>query len=264
MKSILPDGRPALTALIYGGDLQQVKEETAKIIQQGADIIGFMLESYESDCSTEEGLKELIDAAQGKPIYVTDYLRGNTNPDLTDDDLHNTLMLALKLSKGKSNVLIDVRTDMYDSVKGELTLNEAAIEKQMKFIDEVHNEGGKVLMSCHIIEGFATPEHILFIAQEHQRRGADISKIVVPAPTEDDLFTNYEVSLKLRKELDIPYLFLCGGDFCYKHRRLNGALGSCMMLVRENSHTNQLEPTISEIQQVLTSLGYFDKKDESN
>ena len=50
MKSILPDGRPALTALIYGGDLQQVKEETAKIIQQGADIIGFMLESYESDC----------------------------------------------------------------------------------------------------------------------------------------------------------------------------------------------------------------------
>ena len=29
MKSILPDGRPALTALIYGGDLQQVKEETA-------------------------------------------------------------------------------------------------------------------------------------------------------------------------------------------------------------------------------------------
>ena len=77
MKAFFKNDRPAITALIYGGDMQKVKAETAKVIEQGVDIIGYMLESYEAECHTESGMKELIELAHGMPIYITDYIRGN-------------------------------------------------------------------------------------------------------------------------------------------------------------------------------------------
>ena len=49
-------------------------------------------------------------------------------------------MLFLKLSKGKSAVFIDVRTDMFDPVKDEFTLNETAIQKQEDFIKAIHDK----------------------------------------------------------------------------------------------------------------------------
>ena len=259
MDAFVKKDRPSITALIYGGDMQKVKAETAKVIEQGVDIIGYMLESYEAEWHTESGMKKLIELAHGMPIYITDYIRGNKyKEDITDEELENQLMLFLKLSKGKSAVLIDVRTDMFDPVKDEFTLNETAIQKQEDFIKAIHDNGGKVIMSSHSLESVSTAERVLYIAQEQQRRGADISKIVVTAPTEKDLFTNYEISLKLKKELSIPYLFLCNGDFCYRHRRLSAPLGSCMILVRENSLINESQPTVAEAKELLKCLAYYD------
>lgn len=60
---ILTDDRPAITALIYGGNIKKVKDETAKVIEQEANIVGPMLEGYASECRTEKGLKELINEA---------------------------------------------------------------------------------------------------------------------------------------------------------------------------------------------------------
>lgn len=261
MKEFLKGDRPSITALIYFGDIEKVKAETAAVIEQGADIIGYMLEGYEPECHTESGMRELIEAAHGMPIYITDYANGNKyKEDVTDEELKNQLMLFLELSKGKSPVLIDVRTDMYDRVKGEFTLSETAIRRQMDFIDEIHANGGKVLMSSHSFDSVSTPERVLYLAQEQQRRGADIAKIVVTAPTEKDLFENYEISLRLKKELNIPYLFLCGGDFSYRHRRLSAPLGSCMTLVRENSFVNEVQPTVAEAREIFKCLGYYDNK----
>ena len=259
MNSILPGNRPAITALIYERDIQKIKNEIKAVTEQGADIVGLMLEGYDVQCHSEKGMKTLIESAQGKPIYITDYLRGNINKNVTDEDIHDELMLFLELSKGKSRVIADVRTDMYDPAIREITLNEKAIEKHIKFIKEIHDNGGKVLMSSHVFDEVLSAEDVIFIAKEQQRRGADIAKIVTVAKTEEDLFLNYEISLKLRKKLDIPYLFLCGGEFCYKHRRLSAPLGSCMVLARENTLTGQIQPTVSEAIEVLKCLGYYNK-----
>ena len=261
MNEFLRGNRPSITALIYFGGIEKVKVETAAVIEQGADIIGYMFESYDAECHTESAMNELIDAAHGMPIYITNYMKGNKyKADITDEELKDELMLFLKLSKGKSPVLIDVRTDMFDPLKDEFTLNETAIQRQKDFIKEIHDNGGKVLMSSHKLDGVSSAERILYLAQEQQRRGADIAKIVVTAPTKKDLFENYEISLRLKKKLNIPYLFLCGGDFSYRHRRLSAPLGSCMTLVRENSFVNEVQPTVGEMREIFKCLGYYDNK----
>jgi hypothetical protein len=57
--------------------------------------------------------------------------------------------------------------DYFDRTEGELTMNEDAIKKQMKLIDELHGKGAEVLMSSHVLK-YTPAERVLEIALEHQ------------------------------------------------------------------------------------------------
>ena len=62
----------------------------------------------------------------------------------------------------------------------------------MKLIDDLHERGAEVLMSSHILK-YTPAERVLEIALEHQRRGADICKIVTGAETMEQQIENLKI-----------------------------------------------------------------------
>lgn len=150
--------------------------------------------------------------------------------------------------------LCDVMGDMYCKDPEELTSDSQAIGKQMKLIEEFHARGAQVLMSSHVNK-FISAERVLEIASEHRRRGADVSKIVTHADNMEQQIENLRITNLLKEKLDIPFLFLSGGE-CLIHRRLGILLGCCMSLcvceLAENSDNPQ--PLITEQREIRDKI----------
>jgi len=84
------------------------------------------------------------------------------------------------------------------------------------------------LMSSHI-KKFTPAERVLEVAREHERRGADICKIVTGASTMAEQIENLRIIDLLKQNLSIPFRFLAGGESRIL-RRVGGEIGSCMYL----------------------------------
>ena len=126
-------------------------------------------------------------------------------------------------------------------------MDQAAIDKQMKLIDRLHEKGAEVLMSSHVLQ-FTPAERVLEIALEHQRRGADICKIVTGAGTMEQQLENLKIIHLLKETLQIPFLFLSGGE-CHILRRIGGELGCCMYLCvyEHDEFATQAQPLLKNV-----------------
>ena len=180
-------------------------------------------EQLKSEYRTKEVYKDLFAYAKDKPVYVTNY-RHTSNEGKTDD------MLAAELVElaGCGADLCDVMGDYFDRQPDEVAVDKTAIEKQKELIRKIHDKGAKVLMSSHVLK-YIPAEKVLEIALEHQKRGADICKIVTGADTMEQQLENLKIINMLKENLKIPFLFLCGGE-CRILRRIGGELGCCMYL----------------------------------
>ena len=117
----------------------------------------------------------------------------------------------------------------------------------MKLIDSLHEVGAEVLMSSHVLK-FTPAERVLEIALAHQARGADISKIVVGASDMAEQIENLRIINLLKENLEIPFLFLSGGE-CRIIRRIGGEIGCCMYLsVAEHDElSTPAQPLLADI-----------------
>lgn len=203
-------------------------EETCLLIRNasydGADAWGIQIENIKPEDQTEANIRAIVSCTNNMPIYATNY-RGGKNVGRSDDDLAEGLKQLVRCGV----TLVDVMGDYYDPTPGELTENPAAVEKQMKLIDEIHAMGGEVLMSSHVCR-FIPAEEVLRIAKAHEARGADICKIVTAANSVEEEMENLRIITLLKQELHIPFLFLCGGSQCKRHRQLGALFGCCMWL----------------------------------
>ena len=169
--------------------------------------------------------RKLFAAAEGLPIYVTNY-RGHENTGKTDETLAQELLELADCGA----TLCDMMGDFYDPQPGELTTDERAVEKQMRLIEEIHAHGAEVLMSSHV-KKYLPEERVVEILQAHERRGADIAKLVVGDTTMEELTENLRLCAALREKLGIPYLFLSGKQGGVM-RRVGPMLGVCCWLCR--------------------------------
>lgn len=192
-------------------------------IAQGAE--GFCLLTCEMNPEerTEENFEKIFDAMQERPVYVTNYRRG-LNEEKSDEELAEGL---LKLA-GCGASLCDVMGDLFDPNPSEMTENPDAVRKQIRLIQELHETGAEVIMSSHIFQ-FTPAEKILRMALNQQNRGVDIVKIVSGAKTMEEQLENIRITYLLKKELQIPFIFL-SIDECELHRRIGPQLGCCMYL----------------------------------
>lgn len=231
-----------LTVMVQADNPQRIRELVNLSIPDGAEAFGMQFEQLKPEYRKKEVYYRLFSCTKNRPVYVTDY-RSKENLGKTDDILAEEL---LELAECGAD-LCDVMGDYFDKQPDEVAVDATAIRKQMELIQAIHEKGSKVLMSSHIYK-FTPAERVLEIALEHQRRGADISKIVTGAKTMDEQVENLKIICLLKKTLKIPFLFLCGGE-CTVLRRVGGELGCCVYLCvyEHDKFATPVQPLLSDV-----------------
>ena len=215
--------KPVLTCMVQAHTAERVKELIDLSLPEGAEAFGMQFCRMRAEDRTPEVYKMLFDYAGDKPVYVTNY-RQAVNEGKTDEQLGEELVEMAACGAA----LCDVMGDYYDRCEGEMTMDEEAVKKQMELIDAIHAKGAAVVMSSHVLK-YTPAERVLEIAREHQRRGADICKIVAGAEDMAQQIENLRIIDRLKKEMNIPFLYLAGGE-CRILRRIGANIGSCMSL----------------------------------
>ncbi len=226
---------------------------TRNAMYDNPDAFGVQMEAIKPEFRKEDTLKKMFSYMGDKPIYVTSY-RGGHNKGLSDEECMEWHKLYLKCGA----TLVDIMGDTFDKTPGELTKNPVAIDKQKKLIYEIHEMGGEVLMSSHVLK-YMNEEQVLELAWEQQSRGVDIVKFVTGSHTEDEMFSNLEITRKLKKELKVPFLFLSSGPYCRMHRIMGPYLGSCMWLCVDEYATfsSREQPLLSATADVIRKLDFM-------
>lgn len=220
-------------------------------VEEDTDAFGLQIEQLEGKYRTREVFKEIFDAMEGRPAYITNYRRCSLCPDLTDDELTEQMLMAIECGA----VLFDMRGDLFDPSPFEITYNEQAVEKQKKLVKTVHEMGGEVLMSSHILQ-YMPSDEVLQLSKTHAERGADISKIVSDASTDEELLDTFKASLMLKEQSEVETLFLCNGSKSRSHRIMGAALGSCMFLNVCGDETYQgSQPELRDAKKFLELCG---------
>lgn len=243
--------KPLLTAMLQYNTPDLTVGAIRNGLAAGAEAFGLQVESLEKEYQNEGTYKRLFGEMKGKPCYVTNY-RYKANEGKSDDMLAEE-MLALAENGA---TLCDVMGDMFCKHPEELTDNPDAIEKQIKYIEALHEKGAEVIMSSHVVK-FTPAERVLEIALEQKRRGADIIKIVTGAGSMEEQIENLRITTLLKNELGAPFLFLSGGE-CSIHRRLGMKLGCAMALcVYEHyAGSTSSQPLIRIMKKIRDDMGF--------
>lgn len=238
-----------LTVMVQADNPDRVEELMNASLPEGAEAFGMQFCRMKAEYRTRETYERLFRYASPLPVYVTNY-RVAENKDKSDDELAEELLELADCGA----TLCDVMGDYFDPCVGELTMNDEAIEKQMKLIEALHGKGAEVLMSSHI-KKFTPAERVLEVAREHERRGADICKIVTGASTMAEQIENLRIIDLLKQNLSIPFLFLAGGESRIL-RRIGGEIGSCMYLcVHEHDQlATKVQPLTKDVKAIRDLL----------
>ncbi len=241
MRKFLKVGRPTFTMMIQAREKSRVTELMEKGKNGGADAFGLQLEQLLPQYRTEKHLREMISAAEGKPVYVTDY-RTMLNTGMSDDELTAELLRAASCGAA----LIDIMGDMYAPTPLQLTDDHVAAERQKTLIRNIHDLGAGVLMSSHT-SCFCPEDTVLSMIRKQRSRGADICKVVTSADTRDELYENFRISERLAR-LPYPSLFLCNGRFCRRHRLFAPFLadGIFLCVAEQDDLSTRSQPLLSD------------------
>lgn len=220
---IRPD-KPLKTAMIQVKTADEAIAAIESGLKQGADAFGWQLECLNADQINQKTLENVFSAGCGMPFYVTNY-KWASGGDKPEEQYFDELLLALKCGA----TLIDMPGDSFSPAPDQLTYDQQAIRKQIKFSQKVHDLGGELLISSHVPD-FRSEDYVLGMAFEQKRRGADIAKIVTFSHDDEQLTDNLKTTVRLRETLGIPFLFLSGGEKCRLHRLAGPLLGACMWL----------------------------------
>ena len=223
-RTFLKCEKPLLVCMVQADNPARIKELIDRSLPEGAEAFGMQFCKMKEKYRNRDTYKALFDLVAPLPVYVTNYRRYGENAGKSDDVLAAELLELAECGA----TLCDVMGDFFDPCEGELTMNADAVKKQTALIDALHAKGAEVLMSSHVLK-FTPAERVLEIALEHEKRGADICKIVTGAENMEQQIENLRIITLLKENLKIPFLFLTGGE-CHISRRLGGTLGNCMSL----------------------------------
>ena len=251
--TFLHQNRPLNTCMIQKRTALEVLNCIRGGAFDGCDAFGLQMCKLEEEYRTDKHLQAIFREMGPRPCYVTNY-RGHLNGNKkTDEELEQELLHALSCGA----TLLDITGDHYAPDPNQVTHDSTAIDRQMTLIEDIHRRGGEVLMSSHVLR-YAPAEEVLDIAREHQRRGADISKIVTAANSVEEEMENLRITSLLKKELDIPFLFLAGGSHNKLHRTVGPLIGCAMWLtVHEyDDLSTRSQPATSAITAIRDHFDY--------
>ena len=241
--------KAVLTAMVQAQTPERIKFLMDRCREDGAEAFGMQFEQLLPEYRNEKVYRELFAYADGLPVYYTNY-RNTTNEGKSDETLANELIGMAECG----GAIADVMGDYFARTAGEYTIKTEAVAKQKELINALHEKGAKVLMSSHVLK-FTPAERVLEIALGHRERGADISKIVTYANNTAEEIENLRIVTLLKEKLDIPFLFLAGGE-CHILRRIGGELGCCTYLCvhEHDALATKTQPLIKNLKQIRDNI----------
>ncbi len=221
---IKPDRKPLLVSMITEKYPADCVTTIRNSIFDCSDAFALLLEILDLKHHNRDDLKGIINYCCDKPMLTINY-RKPDRKELSDDDLLAAHMIALEAGAS----MCDIMGDFYDPSPMQLAMNPAIIDKQKRLIEKIHSAGGEVLMSSHTWV-MMTAEQTIEHAKALEARGPDMIKIAMRADTEDELLEVIKTTALMKRELKIPYLHICMGQYGKVHRVIGSLFGSSLVL----------------------------------
>lgn len=118
-----------------------------------------------------------------------------------------------------------------DSEPAEITDNPDAVARQREVVEQIHDAGGDIMISCHTYTHL-DPAATMAIGERIEARGADFAKIVGYDATMDDLLDTLAAQLRLNEEIDIPYALMAIGEVSRIHRPISPIFGAAWVFAQ--------------------------------
>lgn len=238
--------QPLITAMIQCPTADECIEKIGRSLKAGAEALGIQLCQLKKEYRTEETLRRIFAACEGKPIYVTAYRGGQSQGD--PDEMNEALLL---LAARCGATLCDVYGDMYEDEfpQYQLTQKPEAVRRQQQLIEKLHALGAEVLISSHT-QAQLTAEETVRLARLQEERGADVIKIVNKVNGMEEIPGCIEAIQKILGQTHKKLLFLVSQEGRIL-RYIGPQFGVCMYLCVE-SHGPLDTPAQPRIQDVLS------------
>jgi len=247
--------KPLLVSVICDRTPDECIGSIRNSIFDGADGFLLQLETLDPAILNVPDLRRILAYACDKPVLTTNYRHGQ----LADEDLVEQQLMGLEAGV----TMLDIPGDTYGPAPLELSQEPEVIDRQKRLVDRVHSLGGEVLMSSHTWVPM-TCEQAVEHAQALAGRGADMVKIAMAAHSEDDALEALKTTALLKRELALPYLYVCMGQYGKLQRAIGPALGSalalCVPTYTACSHREQ--PLLRATKAVLDNLDWTIARNE--
>jgi 3-dehydroquinate dehydratase type I len=221
----------------------------------GAQAYDLHLRWLEKRCHNREDLRTIF-LSTHRPVMCLYYREGDAKKQPVNEEERAEVLLNC-IRWGAS--AIDMQGDLFDPSPLELTRKPGIIDKQKKFIDEVHKQGGEVIMSSHTYVVMST-EQVVEHMKAQEVRGADMVKVAARVETEDDLLEAFRTTVVLKRELKIPFIHICMGEYGKIHRIAGAMLGSslvfCVQRYGSNKNTLKDQPILRATREVFNNLSW--------
>ena len=226
MKPVFTDYliKPRLASMIQEPTAAEAVARIRNSIYDGAEVIALHLEFLGKEHHNLRDLRNVFAYAGSLPVYTMNYRNAN-RPGVSDEELVAGQLIAAEAGAS----MVDVMGDIYDPSPMQLTKSPEAIERQRRMIEQFHGLDCQVMLSSHTW-AFMTAEQTLEHCNELISRGADMVKIAMCAFREEQMDEVYRTTLLMRRELKVPFLHVCMGQYGKVHRMIAPLLGSSLAL----------------------------------
>ncbi len=219
----------------------------------GANAMDLHLRALERQYHNVHDLERIIKCTS-RPIMLINY-RGNDTWEGQKNDEERLESLRLGVRAGAS--ACDIMGDFFDPSPMEITRKPEIIDRQKQLIDELHAAGVEVIMSSHTWVHMTT-EQVVEHLKSLEARGADMVKVAAAVNSEADLCEAFETTVALKKELKVPFIHICMGQYGKLHRFVAPMMGSslifCVQKYTPKGHKEQ--PLIRAAKAVFDNLDW--------
>lgn len=240
MKKLSTLSSPVLAGVIREKTPSAAVAEIKNCMYDGAGMIDLHMSCLDS--SDVDTLKKIVQSTK-LPILALNYNRTYDWQDAGYSEEERIESFLRAVDAGAAGIdmqgyTFDLKSkdgfcgeDIYSFTKGnpkEIVTDKGIISKQCEFIENVHERGAEVLLSCHPGIPMDTTQ-IVELALFLEKRNPDIIKIVTIATNEEELLESFKAMVTLKKEVKTPVSYHAGGTAGSLSRIINPILGGHMI-----------------------------------
>lgn len=247
---------PAVAGVVRERTKTAAIAEMKNCLYDGADMIDLHLSCLEN--TDEKALHEIIHSVK-LPVLALNYNRTFDWKDAGFSEEERAESFLKAVEAGAAGIDMQgytfdlpsrdkfVGENRYSFTKDspkEVVTDPAMIARQCEFIEQIHDRGAEVLISCHpgvVMNSDQVVELALFL----EKRNPDIIKIVTAVTNEDEMLESIRAMLLLKKEVKTPVSYHANGKAGALSRILNPVLGGqiafCVDHYTESSTMEQID-----------------------